>query len=150
MLDGTDRSILHQIQQNARKQITDIASAIGVSDNTVRNRLMSLEDEGVISGYSADISYDRAGIQHHYIFICTASVSERSELVEEVKEMGQVVEVTTLMTGRRNVLIRAVGDEKGAITELAMKIDSMGLEVVDEELIRDRHQLSYAEFDQTS
>lgn len=51
-LDETDRHILHVLQNNARATITDIANEVGVSGNTVRNRIEQLEEQGIIKGYS--------------------------------------------------------------------------------------------------
>ena len=60
--DAVDRVIVHLLQRNARNTITDIAAAVGVSDNTVRNRIRRLEDRGVIEGYSVDVDYNRIGV----------------------------------------------------------------------------------------
>lgn len=46
--DAIDRAILYELQVNGRQQITDIADEVDVADNTVRNRLQKMEDEGVI------------------------------------------------------------------------------------------------------
>jgi len=61
--------------------ITDIADAVDVSDNTVRNRINALEEQGAITGYRATVDYDVAGVQHYYIFVCSARVSEREHLI---------------------------------------------------------------------
>ena len=38
-LDDVDRRILNVLQKNARYNITDIATEVGVSGNTIRNRI---------------------------------------------------------------------------------------------------------------
>jgi len=50
-IDEVDRSILHQLQLNARQTDTEIAEKVDVTSTTVRNRLDKLEDGGVIRGY---------------------------------------------------------------------------------------------------
>lgn len=56
-LDDVDRSILHQLQLNARQTDTEIAEKVDVTSTTVRNRLDKLEGKGVIRGYHPEINY---------------------------------------------------------------------------------------------
>jgi len=122
--------------QDARRAITDVADDVGVSDDTVRNRIQRPEGEGVIDGYSVDVSYDDADVQHYYVFVCTAHVGEREALAREAGRLPGIVEVRTLMTGTRNVHLTAVGPEKDDITRLAQSIDELGLTIERENLIR--------------
>lgn len=145
-LDAVDRAILYHLQRNARKPITDIADAVNMADNTVRNRIQAMEDEGVIKGYSVDIDYDRADVQHYYVFVCSARVSERERLVDEARQFPAVVEVLTLMTGSKNVYVLGAGSEKDDITQLAYDLDELGLDVNDEYLIRDHVHKPFEEF----
>lgn len=144
--DAVDRAILHHLQQDARKPITDIADAVNVSDNTVRNRIQGLEDEGVIRGYFVDVNYDEIGVQHHYIFTCSARVSRREQLAERVREFPGVTEVITLMTGSNNVLIVAAGTEKDDMTDLAYAVDELGLDIEHEHLVREHARQPLEEF----
>jgi len=54
-IDETDLKILKAISHNARKSNATIAQEIGLSPNTVMNRIKKLESKGVIQGYSAFI-----------------------------------------------------------------------------------------------
>lgn len=47
-LDETDRRLIEVLHQNARQSHQAIASALGVSEGTVRTRLKRLEADGVI------------------------------------------------------------------------------------------------------
>ncbi|WP_226482608.1 Lrp/AsnC family transcriptional regulator [Natrinema amylolyticum] len=145
-LDAVDRAILYHLQRNARKPITDIADAVNMADNTVRNRIQAMEDDGVIRGYNVDIDYDRAGVQHYYVFVCSARVSEREHLVDEARQLPAVVEVLALMTGTKNVYVLGAGSQKDDITQLAYDLDGLGLEVNDEYLIRDHASKPFEEF----
>lgn len=55
-LDRTDQRLLQALQLNARTSQRQLAKQLGVAQGTVTNRLKRLEDEGVITGYSASIS----------------------------------------------------------------------------------------------
>lgn len=122
-LDAVDRGILYLLQQDARRTITEMADVVNVSDNTVRNRIGRLEQEGVIEGYTADIDFNCAGDQHHYQFICTVPVSVREDVANELLDVSGVVEVRTLMTGTQNVFVTAVAATTDEITDIARTID---------------------------
>ena len=140
-LDAIDRGILFHLQDDAHQPLANIARALDVADNTVRNRIQKLEDEGIIKRYTIDVDYARADIQHHYHFHCTARVSDRERLVEEAQTLPGVVGVTTVMTGQQNVIVEAVAPTKEEITKLAYELDSLGLVIEREHLLwADRRQ----------
>ena len=135
-LDAVDGAILYLLQENARQSITDIADRVNVSGNTVRNRIDRLEERGVIRGYSVDLDYNRTDIQHHFQFVCTARINDREPLANRALEVPGVLEVRTLMTGVRNVLVRAAGLDNDDITRIALALDEMGLRIEQESLVR--------------
>lgn len=47
-LDETDRSLIAELQRDARQSNQSIANALGVSEGTVRSRIKRLEEEGVV------------------------------------------------------------------------------------------------------
>ncbi len=53
--------ILHYIEKNARIDLLDLATMLGVDEAAVVNELQALEDENIICGYNALIDWDRAG-----------------------------------------------------------------------------------------
>ncbi len=53
--------ILHYIEKNARIDLCDLATMLGVDETAVVNELQALEEENVICGYNALIDWDRAG-----------------------------------------------------------------------------------------
>lgn len=134
-LDAVDEAILYHLQRDAMQPITAIADAVNVADNTVRNRIEKLESAGVIDGYTVNVDYDRAGIQHYYLFICTTRVAERERLASEAQRIPGVVEVITVMTGTENVQIKAAAPTKDDITAIAYRLDELGLAIDREHLI---------------
>lgn len=145
-LDALDRAILHRLQADARESMTDIAADLDVSDNTIRNRIAKLEDGGAITGYQVNVDYDEVGVQHYYAFGCTARISERDWLAEAVRAHDCTVEVITLMTGRENLFVIAAAAEKDDITDLATELDTLGLTIEREHLVREHVRQPYDGF----
>ncbi|MFC7214666.1 Lrp/AsnC family transcriptional regulator [Saliphagus sp. GCM10025334] len=138
-LDDVDRRLLNLLQENARSKAIDLAEELGVSDNTVHNRMERLEEAGVITGYTTSVDYDRTGLRLYFHFSCTARISERSNVAEKALALPQITEVTELMTGQENLHIKAVGTENEDITYVAEQLDDLALEINDENLIRTEH-----------
>lgn len=145
-LDVIDQAILFHLQQDGRKPITAIAEALDVSDNTVRNRVQAMEDAGVITGYQVTVDYEKADIQHHYLFVCSARVKDRERLAAEARNHAGVTEIVTVMTGTENVYIVGVGESKDDITDLALALDELGLAIEREYLVRDYTSQPYSRF----
>ena len=147
-LDDLDRRILHALQREARKVSSgDIAEQAGVSASTVRNRLQRLEDQIVIRGYHADVDYERAGYQLYTLIICTAPVRRREELAEAALDVPGVVRVKEVMTGEENVHVSAVGSDSDDLSRIGRDLDELGLEVTDEDIIRNEYTGPFAGFD---
>lgn len=145
-LDAVDHGILYHLQADAHQPITTIARALNVADNTVRNRIQKLEDQGVIRGYTIDVDYGEADIQHHYIFFCTARVSNRETLAEKAQALPGIVRVTTIMTGTQNIIIEGVAPTKNEITDIASELDELGLTIEHEHLIWGHFNRPYTGF----
>lgn len=56
-IDEVDVRILSRLRDNARLSNVDIARDLGISEATVRRRIQSLEDKGIIQGYSCYLNY---------------------------------------------------------------------------------------------
>jgi Lrp/AsnC family leucine-responsive transcriptional regulator len=146
-LDATDRSILYYLQQDARHTSSgDIASKLDLSPSTVRTRLSKLEESGIIRGYHIDIDYDQAGYPLYTKIICTAPVTERDQLAKEARDVHGVTAVREIMTGKRNLYVNAIGKSHDDLNRIAEELDGIGLDIVDEQIIRDEYVCSYHGF----
>lgn len=136
-LDEIDEQILSILQDDARNNTnTLIGERVGVSPSTVGKRIKELERSGIIKGYKPDIDYDEAAFPLRVLFICTTGINERSDLIEEARSLRGVVSVRELMTGKENVHIEVVGQSNQDITHMATAIDSLGIDINEEILVK--------------
>ncbi|MFW5919961.1 MAG: Lrp/AsnC family transcriptional regulator [Halanaeroarchaeum sp.] len=146
-LDAIDRSILYHLQQDARHtSSSDIGETLDLSPSTVRTRLAKMEESGIIRGYHVDIDYDKAGYPLYTKIICTAPVADRDRLAERARTVHGVTAVREVMTGTRNVYVNAVGESHDDLNRIAQDLDELGLNIVDEKIIRDEYVCSYHGF----
>ena len=60
-MDEKDLKILEMLQENARMPYIEIARKLGLSEGTVRKRILKMEESGAIKGYSVDIDPKHLG-----------------------------------------------------------------------------------------
>jgi Lrp/AsnC family leucine-responsive transcriptional regulator len=146
-LDAIDKSILYALQQDARRtSSSDIAEKLDLSPSTVRTRINKLEEHGIIRGYHVDIDYDLAGYPLYTKIICTAPVAERDALANDARKVHGVTAVREIMTGKRNVYVNAIGESHDDLNRIAGELDELGLDIVDEQIIRDEYVCPYHGF----
>lgn len=140
-LDKIDQRILFHLAQDARRtSAPDITEDLDVSAATIRNRIKQLEERGVIQGYHASIDYERTGGKLTYLFQCDTDTPGREYYAREALEVPGVIHVRELMSGRRNLHIEAVGQDKAEITRIARDLSNLGIDIADEALVqRDYH-----------
>lgn len=147
VLDSVDKKILYYLQKDARRMSSsDIAEKIGLSSSTIRTRLNKLEERGIIRGYHIDIDYELAGYPLYTKIICTAPVPNRDELADKARDINGVTAVREIMTGKRNVYVNAIGKSHDDLNRIAGDLDDLGLDIVDEQLIRDEYICPYHGF----
>jgi Lrp/AsnC family leucine-responsive transcriptional regulator len=60
-LDGTDREIIDLLLKDGRRTLADIGKTVSLSAPAVKRRLDRLEQEGVITGYTARVDHGKLG-----------------------------------------------------------------------------------------
>ncbi|MFB6168669.1 MAG: AsnC family transcriptional regulator [Haloferacaceae archaeon] len=136
-IDDLDRRILYALMGDGRATATSIAETAAVSGATVRNRIERLEDRGIITGYRAHIDFEAAGGKLRNLYLCNVPVPEREALAHEARAVPGVVNVRTLMTGRRNLHVLAVGDGTRDLQRVSRALSKLGIEIEDEDLLED-------------
>jgi DNA-binding Lrp family transcriptional regulator len=105
-LDTLDGQILAILQKDGRTSHVNIARQLGVSHTRVRDRILRMEEAGVIEGYQAVINPVVLG--HSVQCIVQMAVDQRmdfEELVGQLLQIDEVVEVTNL-TGDVDAQVR--------------------------------------------
>ncbi len=146
-IDDLDRQIIHALQGDARHtSASEIAESLDVSARTVRNRISKLEEAEVIRGYDVDVDYEAAGYQLHTLIVCTAPIHEREEIARRALEVDGVVAIREVMTGADNVHVEVVGVDGNDLSRIGRDLNDIGLEVVDEDLIRNEYTRPFHQF----
>jgi DNA-binding Lrp family transcriptional regulator len=148
-LDELDRYVIYRLQGNARgTSAAEIAADYGVSPSTVRNRIGRLEEDDIIRGSHLDVDYELVGYQLFTTIFCTAPIPERERLARDALEIPGVVSVRELMTGEENIHVVAVGRDGDDLSRIGRDLASLGLEIVEEELVHNEYFCPFHWFDE--
>ena len=145
-LDDVDRSLLHQLQLDARQTDTEIAEKVGVTSTTIRNRLDKLEEKGVIRGYYPEINYEKAGYPLHVMFVCTADPNDLKSLSDQILDIRGVVTTRDLLGGERNIHVEAVAGSVREIEAIRNELAGLGITINSSEIISETQVQSWDHF----
>lgn len=87
ILDDIDRKLLSELQDEGRVTNVDLAKRVGLTAPPCLRRVRTLEEEGIIRGYHADID----GAQLGFSIMVFAMVSLRSQAEEALKAFEEHV-----------------------------------------------------------
>ena len=76
-IDGTDRLLIHALQENARLTSGGLAQRVNLSQSPSWRRIKRLEDEGVITGYHAAL--DRRAIGFGVLAFVMVAIDHQNE-----------------------------------------------------------------------
>lgn len=128
-LDRTDLAILHVLQDDARNVTTEaIGERVGLAASTVANRIAALEDRGVISGYTPQIDYERAGFEYHMLLVGTVR-EESDDIVERVSAIENVISVTKLMADEDDIHVELISRSQERAEAVVDELNDLGIEI---------------------
>jgi len=107
-MDRIDRSILLQLQDNARISNVELANAVGLSPSACLRRVGLLEKSGVIDGYQAQLNASKLG--HEVLVLMQITLQGQSaEMLSDfeaaVAEIPQVL-ACFLIAGDSDYILR--------------------------------------------
>lgn len=109
-MDYIEYKILSSLQKNARLTNLELAKQVGLSASPCLRRVKSLEESGIITGYSAIINQNKVDLSVN-VFVQVSlerQSEERLQIFEEkIHEYKEVMEAY-LMTGEADYLLRIV------------------------------------------
>jgi len=116
-LDATDRQILRELIKDARTSIRSLAETVHISRASAYSRVGRLVDDAVITGFSAQINHERAGLGTSAYVSLTIEQNSWPEVsahlgrlpyVEHVSRLGADFDVLVLVRAPDNAALRVV------------------------------------------
>lgn len=104
-LDDKDKRILEMLIEDSRRPYREIAEEIGLSESTVRKRVVKLQEEHIIEKFTIKICREEERCIMAFLTIIPKSETEIKELLRETQVLPQCEEVYFL-AGQCGVLIK--------------------------------------------
>jgi Lrp/AsnC family transcriptional regulator, leucine-responsive regulatory protein len=120
--DRTDHAILTRLQRDGRIANVDLAEAVSLSPSSCLRRTKSLEADGIIAGYRAELDRERAGLGLT-IFIALKVEQhsrETSRQIEDALTAIPAVVALYVVSGEADFLVEAVVPNLGSYEELLL------------------------------
>ena len=95
--ENLDRKLVNELLGDGRASLRSLAEDLDVSVTTVSNHLSTLEEEGIIQGYTPKVDYDELGYDVTAIIqlkVEGSALPDVTETLSEHKQMISVYEVT--------------------------------------------------------
>jgi Lrp/AsnC family leucine-responsive transcriptional regulator len=105
-LDDTNRALLTELQEDARLSLAELGRRVGLSSPAVAERLQRLEQDGVITGYRADVDPRRVGYALTTVIRIRPAPGQLANVAELAQRTPEVVECNRI-TGDDCYFIKA-------------------------------------------
>lgn len=122
-MDQIDYQILSLLHQNARMSIAEMSRTISMSQPTIKERLLKLEDKGVITGYRARLSAEKLG-KHTMAFLLFKT--NRCKDFEAYSERCPEIVELYRISGEYNYLMKVVTESNQTLTSFLNTLSQYG------------------------
>lgn len=98
-MDSFGRSLLKELQENARLSIAELARRVGLSATATAERMRQMEEVGIVRGYSAEVDREALGLDVLAFVRMTCDGQHYFRLMEFVQTLEEVRECHHLTGG---------------------------------------------------
>ena len=123
-LDDIDIIIIDILQKNGRTRRNDLAQAVELSIPSVSERMKKLEENGIITGYTAFIDPKKVGKDiTAFISVTVDSSKHYSSFLDHAKATDEILEIHSV-TGTGTHLIKVRTENTSTLEKLLSKIQA--------------------------
>ncbi|MEM3054969.1 MAG: Lrp/AsnC family transcriptional regulator [Candidatus Bathyarchaeia archaeon] len=123
-LDNIDLRIINLLQEDSRLSYNKIASRLGISVGTAYNRIKSLEERGVLKGYTVLIDMDKVGYNLTALILIQAEGKHLLDVETEIAKMNNVVAVYDI-TGDFDIAVIARFKDRDSLNQFIKSLLSL-------------------------
>jgi DNA-binding Lrp family transcriptional regulator len=95
-LDALDQQLIDLLKVNARLPIVKLAKALGCARSTAQLRLTALEDSGVITGYTVDVSVAKSSSSIRAMVLISIESKHEPEVMRALTRRHEIIKLYTV------------------------------------------------------
>jgi len=122
--DEIDLQIINLLQEDSRLSFNRIANKLGISVGTAYNRVKSLEERGVLKGYTAVVDPVKLGFSLTAVILIQAEGKHLLDVENEIAKMSNVISVYDI-TGDFDVAVVARFRDRSSLNAFIKSLLSM-------------------------
>jgi Lrp/AsnC family leucine-responsive transcriptional regulator len=124
-LDKTSWAILACLQENARASFADIGREVGMSAPGVAERMIKLEEAGIIQGYRIEVDYEKTGYALKAFITFTAHSGKFTSFLNYIAKLDEVLECHRV-TGNFCIFLKVIVQNSGHLQQLLTSMMEYG------------------------
>ncbi|WP_054703942.1 Lrp/AsnC family transcriptional regulator [Bacillus sp. JCM 19041] len=124
-MDKMDRDILKLLQENARMTISELSKELSLSRPSMSERLLRLQEKGVIEGFSARVSLKNIGKNILLLIQVSGLKVSLHEFEDMVKREHEIIECHRV-TGEVSYFIKAAVSDVNSMRKLIDRLIPYG------------------------
>ena len=121
VLDEKDRLLLAALKKNARKSLVGLAKDIGLSRSATHDRIIKLETNGTIKGYTVLVSADAQAGTKAVFQITFKSGFNNIHLQKKISQMYEVIH-SQCLSGEIDMFVHVACNNTDELSELREQI----------------------------
>jgi DNA-binding Lrp family transcriptional regulator len=123
-LDDVDLRIINLLQEDSRLSYNKIARKLGISVGTAYNRIKSLEERGVVKGYTVLVDMAKVGYNLTALILIQAEGKHLLDVENEIARMNNVVSVYDI-TGDFDIAVIARFKDRDSLNQFIKSLLSL-------------------------
>lgn len=122
-MDQIDERMLALLRRDGRASMAELGRAVGLSRTAALARVRRMEDEGVIRGYRAEVTDERAAAAHVARVAIVVRTPDVRVYVRRLLTLPEVTEVESV-AGEYDLLVRLATDTAGNLDAVLDRLAS--------------------------
>ncbi|MEM0984988.1 MAG: Lrp/AsnC family transcriptional regulator [Pseudomonadota bacterium] len=114
ILDEADKQLLAALKRNSRASLVSLARSIGLSRSATHDRIVRLEESGIIKGYTINVDRVAQPAIKAFLTLRFAPGVSDSSLIETIRKI-EGVEVAYCLAGDIDMLVYCEADTSEAL-----------------------------------
>lgn len=123
-LDDVDLRIINLLQEDSRLSYNKIARKLGISVGTAYNRIKSLEERGVVKGYTVLVDIAKVGYNLTALILIQAEGKHLLDVENEIAKMNNVISVYDI-TGDFDIAVIARFKDRDSLNQFIKSLLSL-------------------------
>jgi Lrp/AsnC family transcriptional regulator, leucine-responsive regulatory protein len=123
--DNLNNAILKMLQENARISATDIGRSVGLSAPAVGERISKMEEEGIITGYRAQVNHAKLGLPIQAIITFKAVSISHTAFIKLIQSLKEIQECY-IVTGNPGAIIKVNLESTLQLNDIIEKLKKYG------------------------